>query len=80
MRRFAARTISYVLIALGFIVSILNAYLLGRVRSNLIISSVADLSRLQSVQHTAVVGVFGGIAIFVIGHILLHRSGVRADS
>jgi len=82
MRRLASGMAAYALIALGFAVSTLNAYLLGRVRSNLRVSSGADLVRLQSVQHTAVAGILGGIAILVLGHMLLHRSasGVRSEA
>ena len=74
MKRFAMSLAAYVLIALGFLVSMQHAYLFGLSKGKLETASGADASRIQSIQTVSVTGFFSGILILVVGQVLLYRN------
>jgi hypothetical protein len=75
LQRFAPRMAGFILIAGGFCISTMQAYLFGRARGEMSASSSADFSRLlQSARHNAAIAFWGGIVIFAIGQLLLYRN------
>ena len=57
LQRFAPRMAGFILIAGGFCISTMQAYLFGRARGEMSASSSADFSRLlQSARHHAAIG------------------------
>jgi hypothetical protein len=73
-----ARMAGFILIAGGFCISIMQAYIFGRARGEMGSASSDDFLRLlHSVQNNAAVAFVGGIVIFVIGHLIVYRSSNR---
>jgi hypothetical protein len=75
LQRLAPRMAGLILIALGFCISVMHAYLFGRAKGEMSTGSNPDFLRLlHSARHTAAVAFVGGIVIFALGHVLLYRS------
>jgi uncharacterized membrane protein len=75
LQRLAPRMAGLILIALGFCISVMQAYLFGRARGEMSAGSSPDFLRLlHSARHNAAIAFVGGIVIFALGHVLLYRS------
>jgi len=68
-----------VLVVLGLCESILTAYLFGRAESQMNPGTGANLARINSTQHRAIIGFVCGIVLFVIGHAILYRNEIKVD-
>ena len=75
LQRLAPRMAGLILIALGFCISVMQAYLFGRARGENSAGSSPDFLRLlYSARHNAAVAFVGGVVIFALGHVLLDSS------
>jgi len=78
MKRIIARIAGFILIAGGFCISVMQAYVFGRARGQMGGTSNDEFLRLlHTVQNNAAVAFFGGVVIFVIGHLIVYRSSNR---
>ena len=79
LQRLAPRMAGLILIAGGFCISVMHAYLFGRAKGEMSAGSSPDFLRLlHSARHNAAIAFVGGIVIFALDHVASIQKFERA--